>query len=187
MKDESFDPSFTQILRESKAVYDDAWIASFLKRAPVGVLATAFGDQPFLSPKLFLYEEAAHAIFLHSADEGRVLTNIKANPKVCFTAFEMGNLFSGKLARSFGVEFASVVVFGKIRIVDDSAEVLRVLGVFMEKYAPQMQMGVDYPLIAEEELDGMVLYQLDIQAWSGKQDTGKPGSPRNYRYEDVVR
>lgn len=187
MKTDDFDPSFTQIRRTQKAVYDDAWIASFLKRAPVGVLATSLADQPFLSPKMFLFDEERHAIFMHAADEGRVLTNIQSNPKVCFTAFEMGEIFPGRLARSFGVKFASVVVFGKISIVTGTQEVLRVLDVFMQKYAPHMQVGVDYPPIDESELAGMVVYRLDILGWSGKQDTGKPGTPGEYRYEDVAR
>jgi uncharacterized protein len=187
MQKDNIDPSFTQIRRTQKAVYDDAWIEGYLKRAPVGVLATVYDDQPFLSPKLFLFDEECHAIFLHAADEGRVLTNIQINPKVCFTAFEMGNLFPGKSARSFGVEYASVVVFGKIRIIEDTEEILRVLGVLMQKYAPHMQMGIDFPQIGADELSGMVLYRLDISAWSGKQDTGNPGAAGNYRYEDVAR
>ncbi len=186
MEKAAFDPSFTQIRRSKKAVYDETWIRAFLKHAPVGVLGTVHGDQPFLSPKLFLYDEARHAIFMHSADEGRVLTNIQTNPKVCFTAYEMGKLFPGNTARNFGVVFGSVVVFGEIKIVEDTAEVLQVLQDLMQKYAPHMQVGVDYPPIAEKELAGMVLYQLDILGWSGKQDSGEPDSPGAYNYEDVT-
>ena len=183
----SLDPSYTQICRANKAISDESWIKKFLMKAPVGVLATVFEDQPFLSTKLFVYNEARHAIYLHSADKGRVYLNVGINPKVCFTAYDMGRFLPAERSREFGVEFESVVVFGQIEIVQNQQEVIEVLEELMVKYAPHLKLGVDYARIQEDELHGMALYRLEILGWSAKQDEGDPNHPGAYRYDQVSR
>ena len=186
MKKREFDPEFTRIRRKTKAVDDEKWIKAFLAAAPVGVLATVFEDQPFLSPKMFVYDEAAHAVYTHSADEGRVFTNVQLNPKACFTAYEMGRLLPAPRARSFSLEYESVVVFGEIKIVHEDAEILHVMQAVMDKYAPHLQVGEDYPTITGDELHGLAVYRLEILGWSGKRYESSQDFPGAYRFEDVA-
>jgi nitroimidazol reductase NimA-like FMN-containing flavoprotein (pyridoxamine 5'-phosphate oxidase superfamily) len=187
MTNKPYNPKITEIRRTVKAMDDETWIKSFLQQVPTGVLATAVEDQPFLSPKLFVFDETKHAIFFHSADEGRVWTNIHLNPKVCFTAYEMDRLIPSQKACSFGLEYRSVVVFGTIRIVDHFEEAISVMHLFMEKYAPHLQVEKDYSPVTADGMKGMVVYQLEIQGWSGKQDQRKDDLQRAYRYEAITK
>jgi nitroimidazol reductase NimA-like FMN-containing flavoprotein (pyridoxamine 5'-phosphate oxidase superfamily) len=41
---------------------DDDWIEGILRRAPVGAMSTAVEGQPFINSRLFVYDEAAHAL-----------------------------------------------------------------------------------------------------------------------------
>jgi len=136
MESKPFDSSFTKIRRKKNAVNDETWIKKFLHQAPYGVLATAIQDQPFVSTKLFVYDEQQHVIYLHSADRGRAPDNVRANPQICFTATQMGRLLPGMKARDFGVEYASVVVFGHALLVQDQQEMIEALQMIMDKYAP---------------------------------------------------
>ena len=61
----------THVRRSDRAVEDDSWIQAFLQRAPVGILATASDGQPFINSNLFVYDRAAHAIYMHTARTGR--------------------------------------------------------------------------------------------------------------------
>jgi nitroimidazol reductase NimA-like FMN-containing flavoprotein (pyridoxamine 5'-phosphate oxidase superfamily) len=63
--------NLTTIRRKDRAVEDEAWIRAFLHRAPVGTLATVDGEQPFLHMNLFVYAEAEHCLYLHTATAGR--------------------------------------------------------------------------------------------------------------------
>ena len=186
MESSHLDPAFTSIRREKKAVKDENWTKSFLKQAPAGVLATVFQDQPFLSTKMFVYDESRHVIYLHSANEGRVFTNVQENPKVCFTAFRMGRILPAAHARGFGVEYESVVVFGQIKVVETFDEMLIALQQTMDKYAPHLHSGEDYPPIDESELNGLAVYRLEISAWSAKRDQGLPDNPGAFRFEDIL-
>jgi nitroimidazol reductase NimA-like FMN-containing flavoprotein (pyridoxamine 5'-phosphate oxidase superfamily) len=183
---EGFDPNFTKIRRSQQAITDERWIKEFLKRAPVGVLATVFQDQPFLSTKLFVYDEIAHQIYLHAADEGRVLENIQLNPKVCFTTYTMGRFLPAPRARSFGVEYESVVVFGKLELIEVITEKISILKLVMEKYAPHLKPERDYPEIEEAELKGVAVYRLNISGWSAKLAHEEPDHPGAYDYEEII-
>jgi hypothetical protein len=186
MEQSDFDPAFTQIRRTKKAITDPEWIQEFLHKAPVGVIATVFQDQPFMSTKLFVYDSERHRVYFHAATEGRMLENLRLNPKVCFTAYKMGRLKPAARARSFGVEYESVIVFGKMQIVTDPQEMIEILQKFMDKYASQFHPGSDYPTIEETELDDVAVFQLVIDGWSAKRDHVEENYPGAYRYEDIV-
>ncbi len=179
----SLNSTFTKIRRKKNAVNDEAWIKKFLHQAPYGVLATAIQDQPFVSSKLFVYDEQRHAIYLHSADQGRAPDNIRTNPQVCFTATQMGRFLPGMKARDFGVEYASVVVFGQAQIVQDQAEMIEALQMIMDKYAPHLHPGVDYPAISIEELRGTAVCRIEILGWSGKREQVPADFPGAYEYK----
>jgi uncharacterized protein len=183
MKSTLFDSAYTKIRRKKNAVNDEAWIKNFLHGAPYGVLATAIQGQPFVSTKLFVYDEQRHVIYLHSADQGRAPDNIRANPQVCFTATQMGRLLPGMKARDFGVEYASVVVFGQAQLVQDQTEMIEALQLIMDKYAPHLHPGVDYPAITIEELRGTAVCRIEILGWSGKREQVPADFPGAYEYK----
>ena len=186
MEPKPFDSSYTKIRRKKNAVNDETWIKKFLHQAPYGVLATAIQDQPFVSTKLFVYDEQQHAIYLHSADQGRAPDNVRANPQICFTATQMGRLLPGMKARDFGVEYASVVVFGHALLVQDQQEMIEALQMIMDKYAPHLRPGVDYPAITPEELRGTAVCRIEILGWSGKREQVPPDFPGAYEYQALI-
>jgi nitroimidazol reductase NimA-like FMN-containing flavoprotein (pyridoxamine 5'-phosphate oxidase superfamily) len=159
--------SFTRMRRADRA-QDDAWIRAFLHRAPFGFLATLAGDQPFINSNLFVYDEAAHVIYLHTAREGRTRANVEGDERVCFSAAEMGRLLPADTALEMSVEYAAVVVFGRAAIVDDEAEARHGLQLLLDKYCPHLRPGRDYRPITEEELARTSVFRIRIQQWSGK-------------------
>jgi len=173
--------ALSQVTRDNRAVHDDAWIRSFLRQAPWGVLATTTAlpennshPQPFLAPLLFTYDESRHTIYVHSARRGRLWENIQTNPQVCFNASQMGRLLPATEALHFDVEYASVVVFGKLVLVEDLQESETALQMILDKYFPHMHPGRDYRPIMPAERDATAVYRLEIHEWSGKQKTADP-------------
>ena len=166
--------NLSKVTRADRAVRDDGWIKELLHRAAAGALATAApveetgGPQPFLSTLLFVYDSERHAIYLHTARRGRVWENLRANPRVCFSAFQMGRLLPAGQALNFSVEYASVVVFGKAILVEDAGEAEQALQQMLDKYFSHLKPGADYRPITVEERDATAVYRLDIEEWSGK-------------------
>ena len=149
---------------------DDNWIRSFLHTAEIGHIATQWDDQPFLTPTTFWYDEERHSIVFHSNIIGRVRANIERHPKVCFEASRQGNFLPSNVALEFTVQYASVIVFGVARILDDPEEERRVLYGLIGKYFSGMSPGKDYRPITDGELARTSVYAIDIESWSGKEN-----------------
>jgi nitroimidazol reductase NimA-like FMN-containing flavoprotein (pyridoxamine 5'-phosphate oxidase superfamily) len=163
-------------------VTDEAWIRDLLRRAPFGTLATVRHGQPFVNMNIFVYDEAAHALYLHTARAGQTRSNVEADDRVCFGVSEMGRLLPAPTAMHFSVEYAGVVVFGRARIVEDEVEAERALQQLLNKYAPHLRPGRDYRPIQPEELAVTSVYRIDIDEWSGKQKVAPPDHPGAYLY-----
>jgi hypothetical protein len=159
---------FNEIRRRDRAK-DEAWIRAFLHRAPYGSLATVRDGQPFIVTRNFAYDEAVQAIYLHGAVEGRTYENVQADGRVCFSVSEMGRLLPAKRAKSFGVEYAGVVVFGHAAIVTDTAEAKRGLQLLLDEHFPHLQPGEDYAPATDVDLRVTAVVRIDIESWSGKE------------------
>lgn len=169
-------------MRRRDRAMDDAWIREFLRRAPFGQLATASRGQPFINANLFVFDELRHAVYLHTAREGRTRRNLDRPAKVCFSVSEMGRLLPADTALEFSVEFAGVVVFGTGVVVTDLEESRRALQALLDKYAPQLRPGRDYRTITDAELERTSVFRVAIEEWSGKRKLVDDTFPGAYRY-----
>jgi hypothetical protein len=155
--------------RADRAMPDEAAVKALLRESDFGFLATSVKDQPYLRPNLFWYDEEAGRIYFHSAREGRTFENLRTNPNACFSVARMGALLPAEKALNFSNEYASVIVFGAVRILENNAEKERGLQGLLDKYFPERRPGRDYRPITKDELDRTAVYALEIEAWSGKQ------------------
>jgi nitroimidazol reductase NimA-like FMN-containing flavoprotein (pyridoxamine 5'-phosphate oxidase superfamily) len=171
-----------QPLRQDRTK-DDAWIRAYLKQVPFGMLATEYEGQPFIKPTSFVYDESEHAIYFHGALAGRMRTNLEANPRVSFCVAEMGRLLPADTAMEVGVEYASVVVFGKAELLTDAEQARHGLQLLLDRYFPHLKPGFDYREILPQELDITAVYRITIESWSGKEDKAKEDFPGAFNYQ----
>lgn len=171
----------TPVRRRDRAE-DEGWIFEFIQRAPFGALATLRNGQPFINTNLFVYDEAGHAIYLHTARAGQTRRNVEEEERACFSASEMGRLLPADTALDFSVEYSSVVAFGTCRVIEDPAEKRRALQLLLDKYAPHLRTGRDYRPITEGELERTSVYRMDIERWTGKRNRAEPDFPGAFSY-----
>jgi nitroimidazol reductase NimA-like FMN-containing flavoprotein (pyridoxamine 5'-phosphate oxidase superfamily) len=167
---------------------DEGWIRDFLHRAGATVLSTVREGRPYPIPILFVYDEGREAVYVHTGKGGQSLKNMTGagnGSEVALTCFEMGRLLPADEALEFGVEYASVVVFGQGTVVKDPEEKEQALRMIMEKYAPHLKPETDYRPIAPEEVRRTAVMRVDIEGWSGKEKAAEADFPGAYRLEDV--
>ena len=181
--DDQANEPLNRVRRQDRAVEDEAWMRSFLSRAPFGVLATAHADQPFLNPMHFVFDAAQSALYVHTGKQGRLNANLASNPKVCFCAAEMGRLLPAKRAGEFSGEYASVIVFGRAEVVSDHAEARRVLQALLDKYFPEQRPTRDYKPLTESDLSVTCVLRITIDAWSAKRNQNHPDHPGAFDYK----
>lgn len=179
------DKPIAQVRRQDRAVTDEMWIRAFLHRAAMGTLATVYEGRPFLNTNLFVYDEAAQVIYIHTARLGRTRTNVETGGPICFTISEMGRLLPAKEALEFSVEYSGVMVFGTAQIIADPVEAQHGLQLLLDKYAPHLKPDRDYRPITLDELKRTAVYRITIESWSGKQKKVAEEFPGAYFYQDL--
>ena len=173
-------------IRRSDRGKDDGWIKDFLARTAHGTMATSYQEQPFLNTRLFVYDEGAHVIYTHGAKVGRTPANINVNNKVCFSVMEMGRLLPADEAVEVSVEFAGVVVFGRVSVVEDQTEAEHALQLLMDKFFPHLQPENDYRPISDEDLKITAVFRIDIESWSGKEKKVADDFPGAFYFEEKI-
>jgi nitroimidazol reductase NimA-like FMN-containing flavoprotein (pyridoxamine 5'-phosphate oxidase superfamily) len=168
-------------VRRSDRAMEDAWIIEMLHRAPYAALATVHDGQPFINTNLFVYDQAAYAIYTHTGRYGRTRANVEAGERVCFSVSEIGRVLPADEALEFGVEYAGVTVFGSASIIE-GAEAEHALQMLLDKYAPHLKPGRDYRATTPDELKRTSVYRIAIDSWSGKRMQAEPDFPGAFFY-----
>ncbi len=180
----AFPPEYVR--RTDRAVEDETWIREFLGRVAIGHLATVHEGQPFINSNLFVYDEAAHAIYMHTARLGRTRSNVEADPqaRACFSISEMGRVLPADEALEFSVEYAGVTVFGSATLIDGEAA-KHALQLLLDKYAPHLKPGEHYRPTTDDELKRTAVFRIAIEAWSGKRKVAEPDFPGAFIYGET--
>ncbi len=134
-----------------------------LKNEWRGVLCV-LGDNgyPYGVPMNFFYDEDDNALYFHCAKEGHKIDAIKAHNKVCFTVYDQGV----KRENHWSKDFNSVVIFGKISIVEDMTIAENKMINFAKKYFPDHS---EISAEMEKHFKNMLCLKLLIEHMTGKQ------------------
>lgn len=173
---------YSEVRRRDRAMEDEAWITELLRRAPIGVLATTYEQQPFINSNLFAFDAEQHVIYMHTAKVGRTRANVEGGEPVCFSAFEMGRLLPADTALEMSVEYGGVVVFGRAAVVADAQEQRHGLQLLLDKYFAHLRPGADYRPMTDEELARTSVYRITIEQWSGKRKHVAEDFPGAFHY-----
>jgi uncharacterized protein len=177
---------YNTIKRNDRAISDDQWIRSFLENSPFGMIATVYQEQPFAHINLFTYDPDGHCLYIHNAENGRIIDNINTNNRVCFTVSEMGRLLPAKKACKFSVEYASVVIFGTAEILQNLQEKIYGFNLLMKKYFPQYHAEKDYRPIDIQETKRTAVIKININNWSGKRNQPKDKNPEAFSFNKLI-
>jgi hypothetical protein len=94
----------------------------------------------------------------------------------------MGRLVPASTALEFGVEYASVVIFGTATLVEEEEQARRALQMVLDKYCPHLRPGEHYRPIVSDELDRTAVYRITIETWSAKEARSPAEAPGAFFY-----
>lgn len=156
-----------RLKRKDKAMNREE-IEAFLATAFCGRTGTLGPDgYPYVVPNLFTWQD--DRVYLHTARyEGHFLTNVRFHDRVSFEVDEHGEVFPyGHVECDTSVAYRSVVVFGRIRIVEDEEEKVRFYRALMDKYAPEDSWGREKGSFPR--LGNTIVYAITPERLTGKQ------------------
>jgi nitroimidazol reductase NimA-like FMN-containing flavoprotein (pyridoxamine 5'-phosphate oxidase superfamily) len=96
--------------------------------------------------------------------------NSESHDRVCFETSNTGKLLPSNVALEFSIQYESVIVFGRIRLLDDPEAKERALYGLVAKYFPGMSPGKHYRPISAQELKRTAVFAIAVNRWSGKRN-----------------
>lgn len=111
---------FRELVRKNKQMSTEDCV-EVLKKETRGVLSVlGDGDYPYGTPMNHWYNEEDGCVYFHCGKLGHRLDALKKHDKVSFCVYDQGYRREGEWA--FNVK--SVIIFGKIEIIDDLDRVI---------------------------------------------------------------
>ena len=91
--------------------------------------------KPYVIPMNFGYD--GNYVYLHSAQSGKKIDILKANPEVCisFSTDHQLRWVNEEVACSWGMKYRSVLAYGKVEFIDDYDKKEEALKVIMKNYS----------------------------------------------------
>lgn len=168
----SFRPTTrTQVRRlPQRGVYSRDEIYAILDEGFVCHVGFVAGGQPYVIPTN--YARRGDEIVIHGSTGSRMLRALESGAEVCVTVTLVDGFVLARSAFHHSVNYRSVVILGKARVVTDPAEKLDALRCFVNHVVPGRWDEVRQP--AEAELDGTAVVAVPLAEVSAKVRQGPP-------------
>jgi len=169
-------PDFTRTGRTTvrrlpqRGVYDRGAVFAILDEALVCHVGFARDGQPFVIPTIFARVE--DRLYLHGSAASRMLEALAEGIDVCVTVTLVDGLVLARSAFHHSMNYRSVVVLGRARLVTDPEEKRAALVAVVEHVVPGRSRDVRDP--SELELLATSVLRLDLLEVSAKVRTGPP-------------
>lgn len=159
--------------RKDREITDRSEIDALLGRTKVCRVAFAVENEPYVVPLSHGYDPEANALFFHTANEGRKIECIEANPRVCFEVEGRAEVKAGdERGCSWGLRYESAIGYGTIVEILSPEEKERALRCTMRQQAGE-QMNWTF---APKMVEATRVWRLDIESVTGKRSFEPKGA-----------
>lgn len=149
-------------MRRKKQVLSTEECEIILQQGTSGVLAVAGDDDyPYAVPMSYVLCE--NKIYFHCAKSGHKLDAIARNEKVSFCVIGQDHV----IPEEYTTHYKSVIVFGKIRILEDDTEKRTAMEKLAVKYAPN-DTEANRQKEIEKDWKPLCVLEMSIDHMSGK-------------------
>ena len=146
--------------RKDREITDIKEIEKIIKKGKVCHLGLVDNDEPYIVPVNFGYER--HALYFHSALEGRKVELIKKNNKICFEIDTDVEIVNSEKPCDWTTKYRSVIGVGRAYILDSDEDKAHGLSLIMKQYSD------GEPESDFEKLDLILIVKIDIESITGK-------------------
>lgn len=153
---------FREVRRNSRQILPQESCEAILNKMTSGVLSVLGDDDyPYGVPISYAYEDGR--LYFHGMPKGHKMDALKKHDKASFTVIETDQV----VAEEYTTYYRSVIVFGKVRILDDPDEKVEALLKLVDKYSADYREGSMDEI--NSKLNGVCIFVLDAEHISGKE------------------
>lgn len=150
-------------MRRHKQALAPEQCRAILERGTSGVLALAGDDgYPYALPISYVFD--GERLYFHCAKTGHKLDAIRRCEKASFCVIDQDQV----VPQHYTTHYRSVIVFGRMHILEEGAEFMSAIEKLAEKYAPDQTMAQHRAEI-DSSLGRLCLLSMEIDHMTGKQ------------------
>ena len=150
-------------MRRSAQALDGGACVEILERGTSGVLAVAGdGGWPYAVPLSYAFD--GEKLYFHCAREGHKLDAIRREARASFCVVDRDEV----VPEEYTTYFRSVIVFGRVRVLEDEAQMRAAIELLARRYFPQ-DSAENRRRAIEREWTGLCILEMDIEHMSGKE------------------
>jgi nitroimidazol reductase NimA-like FMN-containing flavoprotein (pyridoxamine 5'-phosphate oxidase superfamily) len=169
---ERFAPTAKTTLKRlpKRGEYDREAVYAILDEGFVCHVGFALEGQPFVIPTG--YARSGDQLYIHGSQASRMLRTLRGGVEVCVTVTLIDGLVIARSAFHHSMNYRSVVVFGRARLVDEPAEKMEALRALTNHIVPERWEQARQP--NESEMKATLVLALPLVEVSAKVRTGPP-------------
>lgn len=169
---ERFAPTKKTTLKRlpKRAEYDREAVYAILDEGFICHVGFAVDGQPFVIPTG--YARSGDQLYIHGSQASRMLRTLRGGVEVCVTVTLVDGLVLARSAFHHSMNYRSVVILGRARVVDEPAEKMEALRALTDHIVPGRWEQVREP--NESEMKATLVLALPLVEVSAKVRTGPP-------------
>ncbi|HEX8707989.1 MAG TPA: pyridoxamine 5'-phosphate oxidase family protein [Pyrinomonadaceae bacterium] len=169
---EDFKPTEQSTVRRlpQRGSYERETVYRILDEGFVCHVGFVVEGKPFVIPTG--YARLGDSLYVHGSKASRMLKALGQGTEVCVTVTLLDGLVLARSAFHHSMNYRSVVVFGRARVVEDACEKMEALRAFTEQIIPGRWTEVRQP--SANELNATMVLALPLAEASAKIRTGPP-------------
>ena len=150
--------------KPDREITDPSEVKGILARGKYATIALCRDGEPYVVTLSCGFDETRRALYFHSALKGLKLEFLRANPRVCATVILDLGYRPGRCSHGY----RSVVLRGRMGLVDDLDEKKHALDVLLHQLEPEAEAVRKRQLPDDAAYRDVGILRLDIEDMRGK-------------------
>lgn len=150
--------------KQEKQITDENELKEILARGKYAVISMCRDNEPYIVTLSYGYDNADNALYFHTGQKGLKIDFIKQNPNVCATVIED----RGYMKDECGHDYRSVVIFGRISLIENIQEKKHGLEVILNHLEENPEKFKEKALKSDDVYSAIAVLKLEICDISGK-------------------
>jgi uncharacterized protein len=155
------------IRRTDREIKDKEEINEILRTGKYATLSLSKENIPYVVTLTYGYDDKSNTMFFHCAKDGKKIEFIKSNPVVCGTIIRDHGYIKGQCKH----QYASIVFYGKIRILDSEEMKLNAFEVMLNQLEDKPELMMPEIRNNPSKLSHIHVLSVAIESIRGKRGT----------------
>ena len=153
-----------------RAVYDRKTVYEILDAGLMCHVGYVIDDQPYVTPTAYWRE--GNRVYWHGSSASKMLRRVRQGVPVCLTVALLDGLVFARSGFHSSINYRSVMAFGTADMVEDEAQKLAALEVFVERLTPGR--WAEMRPVTSQELKATTVLSMNLEEVACKVRTGPP-------------